>query len=109
MLIDIEKLRFLFQELKRMLEKENYKETLYIISQSKLALLLIDECLKSSYDDIDLKQLLSKLKEIYTKINQPRVGLSDYFIWRDNYEERIKVNSELDTIKQSLILIIRKY
>ncbi|MGM9544464.1 MAG: hypothetical protein ACI3T9_05720 [Romboutsia timonensis] len=109
MLIDIEQLRFLFQELKRILEKENDNETLYIINQSKLGLLLIDECLNSTYENKDLKQLLSKLEEIYTKINQPRLGLSDYFIWRDNYEERVKVNNDLDTIKQNLTLIFRKY
>ena len=109
MLKDIEQLRFLFQELKRILEKENDNETLYIINQTKLSLLLIDECLNSNYENKDLKQLLSKLEEIYTKINQPRVGLSDYFIWRDNYEERVKVNNDLDTIKRNLTLIFKKY
>lgn len=109
MLIDIEQLRVLFQELKRILEKENDNETLYIIQQLKLGLLLIDECLNSTYENKDLKQLFSKLKGIYVKINQPRVGLSDYFIWRDNYEERVKVNNSLDTIKKNLTAIFRKY
>lgn len=111
MLIDIKQLKVLFQELKRILEKENdnENETLYIINQLKLGLLLIDECLNSNYENKDLKQLFSKLKEIYKNINQPRVGLSDYFIWRDNYEERVKVNNGLDTIKKNLTLIFRKY
>ncbi|MFJ5562447.1 hypothetical protein [Lysinibacillus xylanilyticus] len=109
MLIDIEQLRILFQELKRILEKENDNETLYIINQLKLGLLLIDECLNGTYENEDLKQLFSKLEEIFIKINQPRVGLSDYFIWRDNYEERLKVNNGLDKIKKNLTLIFRKY
>jgi hypothetical protein len=107
MLIDIEQLRILFQELKRILEKENDNETLYIINQLELGLLLIDECLNCTYENEDLKQLFSKLEEIYIKINQPRVGLSDYFIWRDNYEERLKVNNGLDKIKKNLTLIFR--
>ena len=107
MLIDIEQLRILFQELKRILEKENDNETLYIIHQLELGLLLIDECLNCTYENEDLKQLFSKLEEIYIKINQPRVGLSDYFIWRDNYEERLKVNNGLDKIKKNLTLIFR--
>ena len=107
MLIDIEQLRILFQELKRILEKENDNETLYIINQLELGLLLIDECLNGTYENEDLKQLFSKLEEIYIKINQPRVGLSDYFIWRDNYEERLKVNNGLDKIKKNLTLIFR--
>ena len=105
MLKDIEQLRVLFQELKRILEKEDDNETLYIINQLELGLLLIDECLNNVYESKDLKQLFSKLEEIYKKINQPRVGLSDYFIWRENYEERVKVNNGLDTIKKSLSLI----
>lgn len=110
MLMDIEQLRVLFQELKRILEKENDNETLYITNQLELGLLLIDECLNSNtYENEDLKQLYSKLEEIYIKINQPRVGLSDYFIWRDNYEERVKENNGLDTIKKNLSLIFRKY
>lgn len=109
MLIDIEQLRILFQELKRILEKENDNETLYIINQLKLGLLLIDECLNDTYENEDLKQLFSKLEEIFLKINQPRVGLSDYFIWRDSYEERLKVNNVLDKIKKNLTLIFRKY
>lgn len=106
MLIDIEQLRILFQELKRILEKENDNEMLYIINQLELGLLLIDECLNGTYKSEDLKQLFSKLEEIYVKINQPRVGLSDYFIWRDNYEERLKVNNGLDKIKKNLTLIL---
>ncbi len=109
MLIDIEQLRILFQELKRILEKENDNETLYIIHLLELGLLLIDECLNDTYESEDLKQLFSKLEEIYIKINQPRVGLSDYFIWRNNYEERLKVNNGLDKIKKNLTLIFRKY
>lgn len=109
MLIDIEQLRILFQELKRILEIENDNETLYIINQLELGILLIDECLNGTYENKDLKQLFSKLEKIYIKINQPRVGLSDYFIWRDNYEERLKVNNGLDKIKKNLTLIFRKY
>lgn len=107
MLIDVEHIKDIFQELKRILEKENDNETVYIINQLKLGLLLIDECLNSSDENKDNKQLFSKLDEIYIKIYQPRVGLSDYFIWRDSYEERIKVNNELDTIKKNLTLIFK--
>lgn len=107
MLIDVEHIKDIFQELKRILEKENDNETVYIINQLKLGLLLIDECLNSSDENKDNKQLFSKLDEIYIKIYQPRVGLSDYFIWRDSYEERIKVNNDLDTIKKNLTLIFK--
>ena len=73
----------------------------------KLGLLLIDESLDNPDENKDYKQLFSKLEEIYIKINQPRVGLSDYFIWKDTNEERVKENDGLDTIKEKLALIFR--
>ncbi|WP_397537135.1 hypothetical protein [Rummeliibacillus pycnus] len=105
MISDLKKLRVLFKELIDILEKENDREILYIINQLELGLHLINECLNSSYENNDLKELNSKLKEIYKKINQPQVGLSDFFIWRDNDEERLKANMSLDTIKENLSLI----
>ncbi|MBM7608878.1 hypothetical protein JOD29_002144 [Lysinibacillus composti] len=107
MLKDIEKLTVLFQQLKSILEKENDSETLYIRNQLELGLHLIDEVLNSNNENKELEQLFSKLKEIYANINQPRVGLSDYFIWKDDYDERIEVNNDLDTIKESLTLIFQ--
>ncbi|MBO0589140.1 hypothetical protein [Sporosarcina sp. E16_8] len=110
MLKDILQLRVIYEELKRVLEKENNdSEVLYIINQLELGLGLIDECLNNIYENQDLKELYSKLDEVYMKINQPRVGLSDFFIWRDNYEERIKANEHLDTIKDNLLLLFKKY
>lgn len=32
----------------------------------------------------------------------------DYFMWRVNYEERIKVNEDLDKIKENLTILSRK-
>ncbi|MFJ8234994.1 hypothetical protein ACIQ34_04505 [Ureibacillus sp. NPDC094379] len=107
MLKEIEQLKVLFQQLKSILEKENDNETLYIRNQLELGLHLIDESLHSNYENKDLEQLFSKLKEIYTNINQPRVGLSDYFIWKDDYDERLEVNNDLDTIKENLSLLFR--
>ncbi|MFX3617795.1 MAG: hypothetical protein ACE3JK_09715 [Sporolactobacillus sp.] len=109
MLIDLKQLKTLFQELKKILEKEEDNETLYIINQLEISLRLIDECLNFTNKNRDLKQVFNTVKEIYTKINRPRVGLSDYFIWRENYEERVKANVPLDRIKDNLSLIFRKY
>ena len=102
MVYDLKHLRVLFKELIDILEKENDRDTLYIIHQLGLGLHLINQCLNSSYENDDLIDLYSKLEEIYARINQPRVGLSDYYIWKENYEERIKANMRLDIIKEGL-------
>lgn len=105
--IDIKQLRLQFQELIGILDKEDENETLYIINQLELGLKLIDGCINSTYENKDIIQLFSELEEIYIKINQPRVGLSDYFIWRDDYEERVTANKSLDKIKENLSSIFR--
>lgn len=110
MIKDIQRLRVLYQELRNILEIESDdNEAMYITNQLESGLSLIDECLNNTYTDKDLKQLYSKLNEIYIKINQPRVGLSDFFIWRDNNEERLKANDCLDSIKDNLLFLFQKY
>lgn len=109
MLRDLKQLKTLFQELKEFLEREDSSEASYIISQLEIGLRLIDKCLNHTNKYWDLKQVFSTVKEIYTKINQPRVGLLDFFIWRNNYEERVKANVPLDRIKNDLSLIFRRY
>ncbi|MCY9139459.1 hypothetical protein [Peribacillus frigoritolerans] len=46
---------------------------------------------------------MMELSSIYREIDKPRVGLSDYFIWDDNYDKRIVANNELDGIKDILL------
>ncbi|HWL24624.1 MAG TPA: hypothetical protein VNR38_12895 [Ureibacillus sp.] len=107
MLTDIEQVKILFQELRRILEKENENETMYIIHQLNSGLRLIDENINNNHDYNEYKLLFNKLEGIYININQPRVGLADYFIWKEHYEERLIVNKDLDTIKENLTLIFK--
>ena len=74
-----------------------------------MGLQLIDEYADNHSDEDDMKLLYMKLVRIYTDINQPRVGLSDYFIWRDDYEERVKANESLDAIKDNLLRLFKDY
>lgn len=46
---------------------------------------------------------MMELSSIYREIDKPRVGLSDYFFWDDDYDKRIVVNNELDGIKDILL------
>jgi hypothetical protein len=70
---------------------------------------IIQEFEKSSNKEDDFSSLYKDLKRLYININQPHVGLSDYFIWKGDYGERVKVNEELDAIKDRLRKIFAKY
>ncbi|MCK0473849.1 hypothetical protein [Halalkalibacter sp. APA_J-10(15)] len=107
---NIKQIQDLFQQLITILEKENDQgsESVYFLNQVKLGVELIKGYSDSHQDDRDLNELIDKLKEIYAKSNQPRVGLSDYFIWKDDYEERLQANKGLDRIKHDLHHIFEK-
>ncbi|MDQ0217380.1 hypothetical protein ELQ35_07430 [Peribacillus cavernae] len=103
---NILKLRDLFQQLLKLLKNENDSDSLYIIKQVDYSLNLVNDYIDNTNGENDEKNLLSHLRENYQTLNQPRVGLSDYFIWRDNYEEREKANKVLDAIKEDLFQML---
>ncbi|CAH0135994.1 hypothetical protein SRABI80_00277 [Peribacillus frigoritolerans] len=75
----------------------------FIISQAKASIELIDACLLDCDSSEQYRKTMMELSSIYRDINKPRVGLSDYFIWHDNYDKRIVANNELDEIKDILL------
>ncbi|MRX74236.1 hypothetical protein GJU40_19115 [Bacillus lacus] len=102
MKMEILQIKELYKQLITILNKESDNEVNDLIKQLAMGLTLIDECFYNHPEETNLNQLYLQLTEIYKNINQPRVGLSDYFIWRDDYGERIKANECLDFIKASL-------
>ncbi len=89
----------LYNRLLLILRSEN-EVNKYIVGEIEASISLLasylDDQTKSS------KNLLAELKNLYRNINQPRVGLSDFFIWRDDYDEMINTNATLVTIKKEL-------
>ncbi|MRX74445.1 hypothetical protein GJU40_20260 [Bacillus lacus] len=107
---DILQTKELYKQLMTILNKESDNEVNYIINQLENGLKLIDEYIYNQPEEKnDLNQLYLQLTEIYKNINQPRVGLSDYFIWKDDYDERMKANESLDSIKDSLYKLFKDY
>jgi hypothetical protein len=50
----------------------------------------------------DVKDRLYKAKSIYTTMMRARNGFSDFHIWRDKYEDRVKANEDLKNIRNRL-------
>jgi len=96
------KLKDWLQQLLMELKIEVSNDNFFIINQVEYSLVLINEYLCNLNKNNDEKQLLDQLREIYKGINHTRVGLSDYFIWRDDFDERVKANKSLDEIKKNL-------
>jgi hypothetical protein len=75
----------------------------YILRKAKASIELIDVCLLDCESAEQYRKTMMELSSIYRDINKPRVGLSEYFIWDDNYDKRIVANNELDGIKGILL------
>ncbi|MDQ0880788.1 hypothetical protein QFZ73_001799 [Peribacillus sp. V2I11] len=75
----------------------------YALRKAKASIELIDVYLLDCKSAEQYRKTMMELSSIYHDINKPRVGLSDYFIWDDNYDKRIVANNELDGIKGILL------
>ncbi|MBO8157909.1 MAG: hypothetical protein H0Z32_15910 [Bacillaceae bacterium] len=95
----------LYQQLLMILKRERESENSFIIEQIEYSIRIIEENLNNDYNCEDIEKLFKRLKDTYKRINQPKIGLSDYFIWRENYDDRVKANEPLDAIKDNLFRI----
>jgi hypothetical protein len=72
----------------------------YARDELKNNIIMIDETLKN--DAADLKATFLEIGRSYQSMYPPRGGLTDFFVWRDDFEERRKANQPLDQIKENL-------
>lgn len=96
-----------YVRLVKILTKEK-KDLEHIIRQAKASIELIEICLLDCESAEQYRKTMMELSSIYREIDKPRVGLSDYFIWDDNYDKRIVANNELDGIKDILLKELKR-
>jgi hypothetical protein len=89
-----------YVRLKELLSLQKDSELCYIIQQIQYSIDLIDDY--STQKNVSYEEIFTQLDYIYRSISKPRVGLTDYFIWNDDFNERCKANKELDKLKKIL-------
>jgi hypothetical protein len=52
------------------------------------------------------KEYLLEFKKFYMDLKHQRVGLDSLFVWKDDYEERVKINTELNELKSKIISLL---
>jgi len=100
----------LYQLLLNILKDDSDDQAMFIKSQLELGIDQIDEYYKYQFNNSEpnrTQELLKNLERRYIEINQPRIGLSDYYIWKDDHDERMKANETLDEIKEKLLKLFR--
>lgn len=89
----------LFIQLKKIMVKENENNWIHAINNIINYLLSNKNAKDENYI---VNEVRKKLQSIYGGMG----SFSDYYIWRDNYEERVKENEKLDSILDQIWTIL---
>lgn len=103
---NLSKVKDLFRDLLRILESEGDSETLYARRELFKNIRIIEDALHHDPNPADLHAIFTEVKESYQRMYPPRDGLTEFFIWRDDFDERLKANEPLDSIKERLKAIL---
>ncbi len=100
----ISRIKDLFRELLRLLETEGGAEVDYAKKELQRNVLMIEKVL--SHRTVDFEKVFGEVKASYHSMYPPHGGLIDFFVWRDDFEERVKANQPLDNVKDELKIIM---
>ncbi|GLV66925.1 hypothetical protein Bmyc01_55940 [Bacillus mycoides] len=96
----IDKLEKLFSELGVILEGNKKGDIDYQISEVRYVINILNECQNNNYIDFD--DVINEIKLTYSNLYPPRGGLSDFFIWKADFNERVRANEPLGRIGDEL-------
>lgn len=72
----------------------------YIAGQIRKAISILDDAI--SQHGRNGQNMRTELVDIYNSITRPRIGINDYFVWRDDFDERTRANDSLEELKERL-------
>jgi hypothetical protein len=54
----------------------------------------------------DEEEIISEVRKMHESLFPPRGGLSDFFIWSNDYDERIRLNEPLENVRKEIYNIL---
>lgn len=91
---DIPKLHRIFSSIQSILEKEEKGRWLSEIQK-------INEILDSEYrGDLSRNEAIDLIRKKYKSIHPSHGGFNEFFIWKDDFNERKRINSNLERLAQ---------
>ena len=95
----IESLIGLYSNLYKILEKYGQGE---IDNQTRVVKQILEFLISlSSSNDYEEKRI-NEVRKMHESLFPPRGGLSDFFIWSNDYDERIQLNEPLEKVKKEI-------
>lgn len=99
----LSKIKELFTDLLEILKAEGDNNVNYAINELSVNIDRIEHTLDNvQFEKIDVNLLFNEVKKSYNSMYPPRGGLADFFVWREDFNERVKANETLDKIKEEL-------
>ena len=96
----IDRLKVLYSEKLKILETNNNGQINYQITEIKYIIGELNQCIASNY--INSVDTITEIKSVHKSLYTPRGGLSEFFIWKNDFDERVKANKPLARIKDEL-------
>lgn len=100
---DIILMKQLFKDLEEFLKKYGDNS----IRNQFLILRKVNNNIDIANNDLEIIQI--EIAEGYRMLFSNRGGLSEFYIWDNDYQIRIKKNAPFDTIKEKMWSIMKKY
>lgn len=101
----VDKLLSLFNELLKILDENKTDDIQYQISEVKYIINLLTECKSKQYDNFE--KIIEEVSQVYKRLYPARGGLTEFFIWKSDFDERVKANEDLDKISEELWKIFK--
>lgn len=93
------KVKELFQQLLFILETEGDFEVNYAKTELAKNIRVLEGFLGEKMDAAAAQEVLDHIKKSFKSMYPPRGGLSDFFVWREDFEERLQANQSLERFR----------
>jgi hypothetical protein len=91
-----------YKELLKILKTEGDESVSFAKDKLKRDIMNIEETLAGNISQTDFNEILHLVKANYSRMYPVRGGLTEFFVWRDDFDERMKANKLLNEIKAEL-------
>lgn len=97
---ELERVELLMKELLEIIRKEGGAEQAYTAGELEHCIGMIERA--GSDPSADKKEVFARVRESYKGLFPAHGGLTDFFVRRDDFNERLMANRRLDAVKAEL-------
>lgn len=106
-MIMLNKVKVLFYDFLKILQVEGDNNVSYAKNELSVNIKKIEYALSNvDSPNMDVNLIFNEVQNSYKSMYPPHGGLTEFFIWREDFDERVKANEPLDKIKEELRKIL---